>query len=509
MKENLLKDALESIARRDVPEDINLMPRLAVRLERKTFMMTLRAHPLLALLIALLSLLLLGGIAYALSRSQAYIPGYGLVDQNVQMRILSAPVSQTRDGITITINEILLASDQVFMKTTTENIPNNLFIPMSDTTTAACSGDWVYLLPDGTSLKTETGSSQGIMEPLESGNEDRLSYRGSGSFKLSQPVNLNEITEMTLHIPCVTSDIPVGELPENWEFDLHFVPAPADMIALTAFPVIEISPGLTPSLVLTQTAGHAETTSAPLPTRTTPTPEPVVDSTHTPTANPISVKKVIDAGDSYILLGEFDPAPGSVSGNCCSLVLQDAAGQENFDEMPMDIDPGTPAVDTPGAFTWARRFRKEDVTLPITIKVRDQRWTPVSFPFEFDAGDNPQAGDEWKVSQVFSVGGVPFTLETIQAIRPNVPSSGGGYVFTFTYPLETTQAGLSDIRIDQYPAPVNSGFGGGGSSKGSADALASIHFSVEFPTLPKGKFTVQFVFSILDGEEEWTLPWQP
>jgi len=50
MKNGHLKYALESIARRDVPENINLWPRIAVRLEMKSFMTTLRTRPLAAIL---------------------------------------------------------------------------------------------------------------------------------------------------------------------------------------------------------------------------------------------------------------------------------------------------------------------------------------------------------------------------------------------------------------------------------------------------------------------------
>ena len=63
---NSLHSALETIARRDIPENTNLWPRLAARLhERKSLMQTLRARPVMAIIIIVIALLLLTGVAYA------------------------------------------------------------------------------------------------------------------------------------------------------------------------------------------------------------------------------------------------------------------------------------------------------------------------------------------------------------------------------------------------------------------------------------------------------------
>ncbi len=83
--------------------------------ERTSFMQTLRARPVLAMLIALLILLTLSGVAYAIGRSLGYIPGIGIVDQSTPIRVLAEPVSQTRDGITITVSDVVLTSSKTVM----------------------------------------------------------------------------------------------------------------------------------------------------------------------------------------------------------------------------------------------------------------------------------------------------------------------------------------------------------------------------------------------------------
>lgn len=227
-------------------------------------------------------------------------------------------------------------------------------------------------------------------------------------------------------------------------------------------------------------------------------------------ANPISITKVIDTGDSYILMGEFIPHPGTVlSDSCCNLDLFDGNGRVILAAMPMDIDPGTPTANTPFSFTWVRKFEKGSVILPVTVKVEDLHWSSLSVPFEFDAGDHPQVGDEWQVNQPFEVSGTTFTLETIRVISPQMPQAGGGYAFLFTYPSDNNIIALDDVSIEGYPPPINAGFGGGGSSGEPTPTRNGIDFSVEFTSLPKGKLTIKFTFTVASAGQQWTLPWQP
>ena len=48
--------------------------------QRRSFMQTLRAKPVLMILFVLLALALLSGAAYAIGRSLGYIPGVGMVE---------------------------------------------------------------------------------------------------------------------------------------------------------------------------------------------------------------------------------------------------------------------------------------------------------------------------------------------------------------------------------------------------------------------------------------------
>jgi hypothetical protein len=101
MKENGMKEALENIVRRAVPEDLNLMPSIAVRLERKSLMTTIRASPVVTILIVLVLLALLTGAVYAIGKSTGFIPGVGFTEGNVY--VLSTPVVANANGITVSV----------------------------------------------------------------------------------------------------------------------------------------------------------------------------------------------------------------------------------------------------------------------------------------------------------------------------------------------------------------------------------------------------------------------
>lgn len=116
------RDVLDNAARPYVPDELDLFPRIAARLERKNLIQTLRARPALAILILLVTLSLLTGIAYAIGRSLGYIPGVGLVEQGADIRVLSEPVSLTREGITLTVEQAYLTPERTVLSFSVDGI---------------------------------------------------------------------------------------------------------------------------------------------------------------------------------------------------------------------------------------------------------------------------------------------------------------------------------------------------------------------------------------------------
>ncbi len=123
------RNILNSVARQSVPDEINLYPRIIAQLERKPFMQALHARPAITIILLLLSLTLLSGVVYAVGRSLGYIPGVGIVEQDMPIRVLAQPIEAERDGITLTVTDAVLTSEKTIVLYTLEDVPWDIYSP--------------------------------------------------------------------------------------------------------------------------------------------------------------------------------------------------------------------------------------------------------------------------------------------------------------------------------------------------------------------------------------------
>ncbi|MCX6071669.1 MAG: hypothetical protein NTU91_12580, partial [Chloroflexi bacterium] len=87
------------------------------------------------LLVTLLAITLVIGPArvYAAVRQLfGYIPGVGIVDQSGPIRVLAEPVSQTREGITITVTSATLTSDRTHIEYRIFGVPRSAYPDRED-----------------------------------------------------------------------------------------------------------------------------------------------------------------------------------------------------------------------------------------------------------------------------------------------------------------------------------------------------------------------------------------
>lgn len=226
MNEKRMKATLESIARRAVPENTNLWPRIAAQLdERESLMKALRARPLAAIPLALLILLSLSGMTYAAAAALGFIPGIGLVENTGGLRVLEQPVSATRDGVIVTVRQVLVYKDHVKLVYEVAGVlPTAEFGPGdAGNETAFCSlpdGDARLRLPDGT-----------IVQPAALDI-----YEQQPTYRTSIPAAVNEMTMLLKCLPHTR----LGAVPENWEVPFKLVYAPAGTVV--GEPVKEVIP---------------------------------------------------------------------------------------------------------------------------------------------------------------------------------------------------------------------------------------------------------------------------
>jgi hypothetical protein len=363
-------DVLDAAARSRVPADLNLYPRIALKLEKKTFLQTLRARPALMILLVLLALGLLTGVAYAVGRSLGYIPGVGLVEQGASIRVLSQPVSLTRDGITITITQATLTTEKTVIVYRTAGIPAAAR-PKGESA-ASCNPSAPSLqLPDGSELKIIGGEG--------SQSESRMTL----------PAIPAGVYVAKFSLPCL-ADVAPGKAPENWEIPLRFRPASPDM---TVIPVIELA--------------------TPLPV--TPTSVPVTKLTSDPFLGiTFNLESLTRTDRGYILVTSIqwkDKTFLNVGTNQLkSISLVDANGKK------LSILPLTdtyPISSTPNRTIIGFSLADDAFTAPLTLSLA---WTGIDLTdmprFTFDPGANPQPGQTLPVNQKIEVAGFPLQIES-------------------------------------------------------------------------------------------------
>lgn len=479
MSEKRVKDALESIARRGVPENTNLWPALAAHLERKSPMTTLRSRPLLAVLIALVVVLALSGVAYALGRALGYIPGVGMVNQSLPIRILSEPVVAERDGLTVTISTLVADSEHTFIAYRIDGI----IVPEKPPLMCDAAMLPSLQLPDDSRLDVLTGGYGGGI-----GGEVGTVLKLDQSVTYAAiPAGVNTVA---LTFSCI---LPEGHGPENWQIALGLSPAPEEY----ATPGVEI--------------GATYVSSYPsIPTQPTPTWDPrVTPNPAMPTFAPRSglyLEKVIELPGSYVLIGNFTDAqelPGPVEFNLDPNAdlphIEDGLGNSVDFKVREDLQPEMGW----GARYWAFEIAKP-IHGPLTITL-DQVNIAVTDTTRFtvDAGLNPQVGKKWEIGLPVHLRGYEYVIDSVEAIE-------NGYLFKYHSGSDAPEGvsliiNILGVSLDQQNnMQVNSTLANQGKMVVYADNI------VYPPPLPTGMLTVELSLTesvVLHGP--WTLTWSP
>jgi hypothetical protein len=397
--------------------------------------------------IFLAGILLIGPqrVATAMRSLIGYLPGVGIVDQSAPIRILAEPVSLTRQGITVSINRATLTADRTQIEVGVSGVPLSAY-PKSEAVLGCIEPSYLRL-PDGTRLEVDA----------------------------IFPANVNEAVYV---MPCIFNTLP-GAAPTDWELPLKFIPAPPDM---TVMPVIEVTP----------TVQEISTQSLPAPQAAeSVTPAPAQPVT-------VSVERVIETGDGYILVGAIRPQPGGeysmqVSG---VPVILDANGQKVAYWYPQDIDPYALLQLNQNDQPFSFQIKASGVTFPIAIEIPGRFITPAdpnaTAELTFDVEANPRPGQEWLLNQEIELAGHTLKLASITTDASN------GYEFRFETGEEI--AGLS-VQIAGY-TPI----GGGGGS----DGRGSITQSLSYAELPTGSLKIIFSNLMLASETQfWKGQWAP
>ena len=463
---------LDKAARDRLSEHTDLAPRIMTQIQKgKGSKMQPRmkvfAAALLVLLVLVIVLINVPGVKAAIQRWFGYVPGIGLVSEG-QIRVLAEPVSVTREGITLKIEEVLVDSIQ----TTVVYSVDGLTIDMLDTdplvNTPGCYQDAILRLPE---------------EELSSTDLIGTSWMTGYQHKATYPVIPSTINEVTLVMPCVRSALP-GKVPENWELSFRLIPAPPDM---TAFPVIEIS----------------------TPVEATSTALPPIDTRPNLAADGISLTldRAVQMDDGYLIYATLHWENTGFSWvdifDTIYFHLLDANGEDVT--YSLDYDAVNNLERKPGQTVFAFRTSSIRVDGPITLVIDSVAATvavPTDASFTFDPGPGPQPGQVWELNQDLDVG-YGHSLRVLRAKYPTPPMENLPQRAGFSFEMESETGVTQAMLIDQ-AHPLAGGGGGGGGSSG----IFSTGFSYA-GAMPEGPITVNVESITVNLPGPWKAAWTP
>ncbi|MFN8387697.1 MAG: hypothetical protein U0X92_14950 [Anaerolineales bacterium] len=396
-------------------------------------------------------------VVNALKRLFGYVPNVGIIDQSTQVFVLAEPVTMTRDGFIVTVDQAVLNGEKTAVVYSYILPPDYVFPENSISTTRE-----PYLtLPDGTRLDVVIARHVGSSDCPECYIRYLMEFP-------PLPAGVNEIT---LEIPDLIA-IADNTAPQDWKFQLKFKPADPSEIA----PVIE---QIVTSIPATASAG-----------------EPTQLANSYGITN--SLDKFVAVPDGYILYGNTswtDPSipPYGVSTELA--FIKDANGVD----VPFDYeDPGMNSEPGELRYYWAYKIGS-NFKPPLTFSFVLLATVPADGgSFTFEPGPNPQIGQRWNIAQDVTVNN-----ETIHVLFAEQGGIEPG-IFLFTMQSDSNIVGASVIDLDH--PPLGGGGGGGGIPTIGVPFMSS--FGYQMP-MPQGPLTLTFTNVQLLLPGDWSLTWSP
>jgi hypothetical protein len=451
MKSRTYSQILDDAAGDRMPAGLDLTPKIMRRIQQgKDTIVNHRKKFITAALVLLLVFPVLfftvPGVAAAIQNWFGFVPGIGFVREG-QIRVLAAPVSQTRDGVTVTVKQVLLDSERTVLTYSVEGIPPEAW---GNKSLDECPEKGFLRLPDGTLLP---GRAIGG-DRWYTGYEERNDYKAI-------PLDVNNAE---LVISCLLWTLP-NRAPENWVIPLHFIPAPPD---LTAFPVIEIP---------TATLSQAATSISP--------------------AISLTLDRAVQMDDGYLIYGAMHWEGEGL--NSIDLVepentihLLDAAGQPLVYELVDDENTGM--LYDQKKVVFAIRTPSLPTIDPLTIVVDAVSASlPASGSFVLDLGPNPEFGMAVELNEDVKIGDYSIRVVSVTPFQ-------NGYSFE----MVSDDGVLGAVTID-LEHPVAGGAGGGGGMSG----VFSSSFIYADDKLPQGPVTITISGIDVLRKGPWQTQWTP
>lgn len=467
MNKQSYSQILDRVARDHMAEHTDLAPRILTHIQkgrRRTVQprMKMFVTIIVVLLILAITLASVPAVRAAIQRWFGYVPGVGLLYEG-EVRALAAPVSVTRDGITLTVEEMWSASDRTFIRYAVAGWTVDM--QKIQSSGDGCLDTPILRLPE---QELTLAQPQAVTH-----------WSPDYEMKSIYPAIPSTVNEVTFVMPCVLLASP-GEAPENWEVSLQLVPAPPGAVS----PVLEIS----------------------TPVEATPT---VVPQTSTGSVNDrisVVLDRAVQMNDGYLLYGTIHwentgldwvdiPDPSLMH-------LLDANGQEIFYELDLDATAEVGATAAPGQTVFAIKTAPIQVAGPLTLVIAG---VPASLAtdanFVFDPGPDPKPGQVWELNQDIKVG----DGHSLRVVRVTYDLTDGTQAY-LSFDMES-EAGITYATLLDKAHPLTGQAGGGGGGWSEPGPFTSELYYLE--PLPRGPLIVDITSISINVPGHWEAQWTP
>jgi hypothetical protein len=149
-------------------------------------------------------------VAGAVQQLFGFVPDIGLVEQNSPLRVSEAPVAVTREGVTLTLQQVIVYADRVELAYRVDGFSMNR-------SGSFCSGPEIYpslRLPDGTQIAAN---------PVALGGEQTATgYTAGHAFSASIPP---DVSSADFILKCLQGS-EHGSAPEDWVVPFNLIAVP-------------------------------------------------------------------------------------------------------------------------------------------------------------------------------------------------------------------------------------------------------------------------------------------
>ncbi len=406
-----------------------------------------------------------------------YVPGIGFVDLE-ETRVLTAPAAVSRDGVTVTVEQVLAKDDETTVVISSRGLPPEDQV-WPDGAEMEQASEPLLHLPDGRTLTPKTFT---------------LHWGGGTVTFPALPADVYRVTLILPRLPLVPANLTA----EDWAIPLALHPASGDLVA-DLFPqpysppdIVDTHHGVT--LRLLEAAHGPEETALRLQLAWT---DPAWENHFIRGGDPPRLTD--DLGHIY-----WEQVAGSSSGSLSQSVV---VGVQREDDGASSAAPETPALAQTLTFAPVSPSARR---LTLTMGGFDFD-VPADGSFTIDLGDDPQVGDAWPMDATLDVAGIPAHIIRARLIeerigRPGEEERRTVLWFDVAPTAQDGEIGLCGLRLDGRTAGFRSG------TLGNYDPHSKrFHAGLDVEDgrrVASGPITVRVDSARLCLDATWTLSWE-